>query len=148
MQEVIYEFKSLEELEILNFIKKVNNDFFPSLSERFNIKDYSKKLVKNAVIVVAKANKKIVGCCAFYANDIVKKNAYISFIAILSNYRNIGIASNIIRNVISYLHEKNFKSLDLEVYKNNTTAIAFYLSKGFEIKSQNKKSYFLSYSLL
>lgn len=147
MHEISYGVKQLDEFEILKFMKNVNNDFSPSLDQRCNIKEYSKKLANNAIIIVASTKKDVIGISAFYANDIEKKIAYISFIATLSNYRHLGIASNILKVIISFLQKKGFKSLELEVYKDNTVAVKFYLSKGFKTKLQNETSYFLYYDL-
>jgi ribosomal protein S18 acetylase RimI-like enzyme len=125
--------------EINEFLKKSDNEFHPRLSSRVNIKDYSEKLCENAVLIIAKLNNQdIVGINAFYANDINSMKAYLSNINVLQEYQGIGIASNLIKKMITYLNHKGFKEISLEVYKDNLNAISLYKYFGFDILIEKK----------
>jgi len=112
--------KSLYNLElktIIDLLKKADNDFSPKLSERTDIGDYALKLKNNANFIIASSpdNKQIYGFSAFYCNDPLKINAYITLIWVDKEYRGMGIFKKLLKKTIFYVKRQGFFKICLEV---------------------------------
>jgi ribosomal protein S18 acetylase RimI-like enzyme len=135
--------KIISSNEIYLFFIETDNDFYPQLSYRLNIKEYAKKLYMNANLIVSRdsSNNKIVGLTAFYANNYQNMNAFLSNINVKKSYSGKGIAKQMMDIMHKDLIKKGFKSITLEVYKNNSRAINIYKKQGFVIYNQKNQYY-------
>ena len=106
-------------------INKINNYVSNNIPKHIN--DYF-----NIVI-----NNKIVGCLLYYPKDdgILLDEIYIE-----EEYRNLGIGSNIISNILS-----NNSIVYLYVYKDNTKAVNLYKRLGFNIIEETEYRYYMKY---
>ena len=68
----------------------------------------------------------------------IKSEYYINNIAVLPNYRRMGIAIKLLNNIIQNL---NIKNIYLEVSKRNSKAISLYEKIGFKENGIRKKYY-------
>ena len=134
---VEYKKNKLKQSE-LHLLLQSDTDFDPNLSVRVNIEDYSKKIIENAELFEAYCNGKIAGVIAVYANDYVQKNAYITYVYCKQEYRKMGITATLLKNVIDYVYNKEFKRIYLECSINNNAAVNLY--KKFDFFVQNKNS--------
>jgi ribosomal protein S18 acetylase RimI-like enzyme len=73
-----------------------------------------------------------------------KEKCYITSLAVLQEYRNKKIASQLMKNLFEFL-EKEYQEkssneffISLDVWKDNTSGIEFYKKMGFEIVGDNK----------
>lgn len=109
----------------LKEINKINNYVSNNIPKHIN--DYF-----NIVI-----NNKIVGCLLYYPKDdgILLDEIYIE-----EEYRNLGIGSNIISNILS-----NNNIVYLYVYKDNTKAVNLYKRLGFNIIEETEYRYYMKY---
>ena len=117
---------------VLRFFNDVDHDFSPTLSSRVNLTEYTSKLLANAIVYEFIEENTIKGIVAFYANDVELTNAYISFLAIDKEFRGNGIGEILIRTVIEYLKNNNFKYIKLTV-RESSRAVEFYKKLGFSI---------------
>lgn len=131
--EVEYNLNFISSEELFEFLLLLNNDFSQKLSEKFDLSEYSVKLIKNAVIYSSHYNNQLVGLIAFYANDPNKNNAYLSLLGVTKQYRKMGMASNLFYMSYEYLKNKNFNQIQLEVYKDNVVARDFYGKHNFKV---------------
>ena len=119
----IFEFaKDLSENEVIKINNYVENEV-PKLIH----------LYSNIVV-----NNKIVGCLLFTDKDdgILLDEIYLE-----EEYRNKGIGTNIIKEVIS-----NNDIIYLWVYKENMQAISLYKKLGFVVIEETESRYFMKYS--
>ena len=119
----IYEFaKDLSE----NEINKINN----------YVKNEVPKLLNNYSNIVV--DNKIVGCLLLTPKDdgILLDEIYLE-----EEYRNKGIGTNIIKEVIS-----NNDIIYLWVYKENIQAISLYKKLGFVVIEETESRYYMKYS--
>ncbi len=79
---------------------------------------------------VAKINGDIVGYIG--AHNILGE-VYITNVAVLSKYRNKGIATGLINHLLKRVKEENADFVTLEVRKSNNKAIALYEKTGFSL---------------
>ncbi len=75
--------------------------------------------------------------------QIVLDEGNINNIAVSENFRNRGVASGILNNIISLCKERKVSVMFLEVNERNTGAIALYTKFGFE-KIGERKNYYKS----
>lgn len=119
------------QLEIENLIESIDKDFLPQLSSIISIPEYVEKIVKRSAIFSIHRDGVLVAFASVYCNDFVNFTAYMSMLAVSKEYRNNGLALNILKNCIDFLKNNNFHVLRLEVYKTNFKAINFYKKIGF-----------------
>jgi len=122
--------------DLLEFINEINNEFYGKLIVEVP-EIYVDKLLKNAEIMLHYSNNVMVGCLAFYANDHINKNAFISFIGIKNTHRDKGLGKILLTSSLVYLKKNNFNEYGLEVIKKNESAINFYMKQGF-IKQEDR----------
>ena len=114
-------------------------DYATNLSEEEinKINNYVKtnipKQISNYKLIIV--NDNIIGCLLVekYKDGILLDEIYIE-----SNFRNLGIGSSIIENII-----KDKKIIYLWVYKNNVKAIKLYLKLKFKIEEETETRYFM-----
>lgn len=122
----------------------MNKFFRHSLYTDKNFENTLCKIVSCANVVVA-YNIDVIGMVAFYANDYVNKISYITLIVTDIEYQNKGIATELFNICEYYAKSKGMKSLNLEVWKDNLNAIAFYKNKGMHfLEKKSESSYFMA----
>lgn len=90
----------------------------------------------NSKYIVAKLNEQIVGYAGIWiAIDI----AHITNIVVKKDFRNSGIGSLLLQELIAMCKNLNLLELTLEVNENNSTAIGLYEKFGFEKVRLEKK---------
>lgn len=125
--------------ELINLIKKYN---YPEkgLFIQSDLIEYVDKILMNAIIVTYYENG-LKAFIAFYCNDIINCNAYLSLLLLDDRVRGKGIGKFLLSSSIQILKQKGFKNYGLEVLKNNYGAIQLYESFEFKIVSENDLFY-------
>jgi ribosomal protein S18 acetylase RimI-like enzyme len=118
---IIYRIKSASENDIRLHLEACNSQFIPPLDTQVDLVQYAKKLFRKAVTFEALA-----GLVAAYFTDKTDKNAFITNVSLLKEYRNQGLASKLMDNCIDYAGKNNIASIRLEVNRNNITALKLY----------------------
>lgn len=88
--------------------------------------------------IVARLNNEIVG---FGGIKVVLDSADIMNIVVKKNFRNLGIGTSILNEIIALCLSLNLSSITLEVRKDNKYAISLYENFGFETLGVRKKYY-------
>ena len=88
--------------------------------------------------IVAKLNNEIVG---FGGIKVVLDSADIMNIVVKKNFRNLGIGTSILNEIIALCLSLNLSSITLEVRKDNEYAISLYKNFGFREVSLRKFYY-------
>ena len=88
--------------------------------------------------IVAKLNNEIVGFCGI---KIVLDSADIMNIVVKKDFRNLGIGTALLNEIITLCLSPNLSSITLEVRKDNEYAISLYKNFGFETLGVRKKYY-------
>lgn len=88
--------------------------------------------------IVAKLNNEIVGFCGI---KVVLDSADIMNIVVKKDFRNLGIGTALLNEIITLCLSFNLSSITLEVRKDNTPAISLYRKFGFETLGVRKKYY-------
>jgi ribosomal protein S18 acetylase RimI-like enzyme len=127
---ITYQIKKAKEEQIYSHLKECNTNFFPPLSDRVNLEEYSKKIADKAITFEAWSENTLVGLIAAYMNEETKIS-FITNVSVLKNYMGLGIAAELTKNCIEHIRQHNFKEIKLEVHKNNLSAISLYKKFNF-----------------
>lgn len=115
-----------------------------NIEKSHNIKILSKEILENDLkkdsnyYLVATLNNTLVG---YIGLSYVLDTADIISIVVKKDYTKNGIASLLLREIISFCYKKEIKNIFLEVRKSNTPAQALYNKFGFFKISERKKYY-------
>lgn len=130
---------------LINLINKYNEPHEGLLIDN-KVDVYAQKLLDNAIILTY-YDKKLIAFIAFYANDFISKNAFLSLILVDKSLRGKKIANQLLSNSIEILKIKKFKKYNLEVLKINKKAIKLYTGFGFKIVDESEMFYKMSLHL-
>ena len=102
------------------------------------------KLYKYGKIIVCRENDNVLGFIAYYDNDLVKAEAYITLIAVTAEKRNAHIGYALLCEMEKSI-PREMKRIRLEVRNDNESAKAFYCRNGFAYleASGNESSYWV-----
>jgi ribosomal-protein-alanine N-acetyltransferase len=93
---------------------------------------------ETSLFLVAKEENEVIG---YIGMSIVIDEGYIFNVAVRESYRNKGVATALINELITYGKKNNFCFLTLEVRESNRPAISLYSKFGF-LKAGERKDYY------
>lgn len=127
--------------ELKAFLREQAEDAFPDLKDEQRLNMLAEKWATNAEFCVCRDEKNLlVGMIAFYDNQPESGIAYIPHVYVSIEYRRNGFFTSMLDIVSSYVKEKGFHEIRLEVDKQNKCAQHSYQSNGFIIMcSSNSK---------
>lgn len=122
------------ENQLIDFLSRIDSDFYPPLSLMVNFIEYVRKIQEKANLVMEWDDDELVGLVILYCNDRDSLSAYIPVLGVDSSYRGKGIAKKILQSAIQIVSARGFKTLKLKA--NNPIAIHLYKGQGFKEISQ------------
>lgn len=93
---------------------------------------------ETSLFLVAKEENEVIG---YIGMSIVIDEGYIFNVAVRESYRNKGVATALINELVTYGKKNNFSFITLEVRESNQPAISLYSKFGF-IKVGERKDYY------
>lgn len=93
---------------------------------------------ETSLFLVAKEENEVIG---YIGMSIVIDEGYIFNVAVREKYRNMGVATALINELVTYGKKNNFSFITLEVRESNLSAISLYSKFGF-IKAGERKDYY------
>lgn len=126
---------------LFNFLKSIDKDFNPHLSEKVDLKEYIDKILEKAYLIHYNHDGNLIGLLVLYCNDFENKKAYIPLVGVLDGFRGNGVARKMMLECLSYVNLKGFKIIG--IHSNNPIAIDLYRRLGFRIINidSNKRVY-------
>jgi len=122
--------------------------FIPKLSEKVNISEYSEKIFNKAINFEAWDNERLIGLVSMYINEEDTSFGYITNVSIINEYKNRGIASNLLKKCIKYSKDINLNWISLKVDTKNVSAVNFYNKFNFMEEKHKNSSSFLKLELI
>lgn len=116
---------------LLAHLRAADAGFVPPLSQRVDLADYARKLATHARRIEAWESDALVGLIAVYANDAAQ-GGFITNVSVLPSHHGRGIAGELLRRTLALATEWRLPRLRLEVYADNTAALALYRRHGFQ----------------
>lgn len=133
-------------IDIYKHLKAVSPFFFPPLEGRVDIEEYANKLFTYAEREEVYYNEELTGFIAYYYTE-GEKEAFISNVSVLPDFKNKGIASSLLRKVKLFLRNKGVYKISMEV-TNNSSIIDFYRKSGFDLDKEIDNTKFMMVSYL
>lgn len=93
------------------------------------------KFISYGTVIEIIDSQQRIGFAAFYHNDKKQKRAFLSMIAVFSQYQGKGYAAKLINEAERMSIADDMKTMALEVNRNNSRAISFYQKCGYSISA-------------
>ncbi len=119
----------LEASAILSHFAQIGVDFTDNLEKRTDINLYAAKLSKLSQMNVISINNDLVGLIAYY-RSIEDNEIFVSHVGVIPIYQNKGLASELLKSVIS---DSPGFTIRLEVLEDNLAARKLYESLNFHV---------------
>lgn len=126
---------------LVNFLRKVDNDFRVPLSSKCSLDLYAHKIIENGHVICYfdEDDKSIISAIGFYCNDVIQGKAYISIMCSLPEARGFGFAKKLLSKTSRICQINNMN--EIIAYSVNPIAIHLYKSVGYEeISSSDENS--------
>lgn len=120
--------------ELLAHLRAADAGFTPPLSSRIDLAAYADKLATHARRIEAWQEGALVGLIAMYANDPAQ-GGFITNVSVLPGHQGQGIAGELLTRALALATELGLARLRLEVYADNTAAMALYRRHGFSLEA-------------
>ena len=115
--------------ELLIFLKQVESDFNPPLFQRIDVNAFVSKVLEYATVNTCRLDNDLIGTIIFYANDLLKKEAHITFLAVDYSYRGLHIASHLVQSASEEAKSKGMTKICVSTC--NPKVVGFYQNNGF-----------------
>ena len=127
--------------KIFSDVTKMHKELHPEVAEKFLEEHFDKKYynecIENSqtVFLVAELDRKVIGFLLATIKQSALREKFvmnISNIAILDDFRNNGVGTQLMEVLSNLAKTKDCARIELNVYNNNETAKSFYKNLGFE----------------
>lgn len=136
----IYNIKSLDKKYYKNYINSILEIENKCFSQPWSYQSFYQALDNpNYLFFIAiKKNNSLVGYLILYE---VLKQGFITNLGVSESFRNMGVASELLKLLINYSNINYFEFISLEVRKSNIPAINLYKKFGFQQVGERRKFY-------
>lgn len=100
-------------------------------SDNLDLDELAVKYSTYSTVLVSYIGRMPIGYIAYYRNNVETGTAYISMVVVKHDYRNQGVATQMIQMVITNCKTNGFTAVRLEVNNSNQKAICLYRKHGF-----------------
>ncbi len=121
----------MDQVQLEQFLRLVDRDFPVPLSQKQDLKEYSKKLLEKATLCFVCEDGKILSLVAGYTENLSENMAFITLVATREEARGRGLAKELVQEFISLCREKNIKAVHLYAVPTNVSAVKMYHKVGF-----------------
>lgn len=136
-------YKITEKEQIETIVLEFKSDLYDKTSIDSRLNELAQKYADLATFIVLQGNKSNIGYVAFYCNDNISYQAFISMIVIKKKEQNKGKGKELLNEVIKISKKAGMWSIGLEVVKDNDIAVRFYERNGFYKVKEKEKKYFM-----
>lgn len=128
----VFEQNEVNKHQIITFLNKVDKDFYPNLSLRVSLEEYSEKLKNYAINFCSYLDNELIGLASVYFNKR-PKYSYWTFFAVDSRFRSFGVGIELESMLIDYCKKNDSKGIEGEVRSSNKRLIRIHEMFGFQI---------------
>ena len=122
-------------------LRQCDNRFYPRLSGRVDLGNYSKKLALFADRFEAWQKNRLVGLVAAYLNNPKSRQGFISSVSVCGDFERRGLASELMQKCIQLARDKDRNMLELEVSEIDKSKRAFYFKHGFALSGKGRSGF-------
>ena len=130
---IIYCLNTASHEELNKHLARCSSLFQPNLDTYVNIKQYAKKIFKNAFRLEAWDKGALIGLLAVYLNNTETREGFITNVSVEKSHHGISIGKELLEKVIKLANDRNMRTLSLSVNKSNIPALNLYKLYGFTL---------------
>lgn len=124
---------TLDEQEVISFLKETDGLLVPALSALVDIEEYARKIVSKAVIFTAWDEGQLIGLTAIYFNK-APAYSYTTYFMVKREYQIIEMVGVELSNMVKdYNMDNGSAGLRYEIRKSNKPLLKYHLRKGAKI---------------
>lgn len=124
---------------IQGHLEACDQEFFPRLSLKVDVEDYSSKISANAQTFEAWCGDTLVGLVAAYMNDRDKRMGFITNVTVVKEFMGRGIAAELLERCVARSGQAGINAIWLEVSVKSPAAIRLYEKLGFSEVSRKEE---------
>lgn len=129
-------------------IEDCDSTFLVGITKRDNYLEILSKMQHNAIVIVARDEiGETLGYASMYANDFVRRTAFISMYGIKKEFQGNHLGKSLMDKCVGIARRNGMNRIMLEVLNINTKGLAFYTYYGFTIHDQTENGILLIYTL-
>lgn len=143
--------KAVKSEKIMVYISKINDYdiirkditecaeylYNSSLNNQNFIEKIAKKYYERSYFAEARYEGILMGVIAFYCNDDVMKEAFLSMIVVKQEYQKIGVGKKLLLYMESVCQKYGMEKIKLNVAGTNLKAQSFYVRNGYNIEKDS-----------
>lgn len=145
--EVDYQSNRASWAEIAAHLSSCDHDFVPPLSGRVDIRDYARKIAREAMRFEAWSGGTLIGLVAVYCNDQERRCAYVTSVSVLKAWAGKGIVARLLSRSVSHAKSSGMRQISLDVASDNMPAFRLYQKIGFVAGTVTKTGINMNLSL-
>jgi ribosomal protein S18 acetylase RimI-like enzyme len=123
---------------IKQYLQQCDYDFYEPLSQRVDMDTFSSKLCELSTTFIVFKNHEVAGLICTYFYNPKSLKGFITLVHVRSKYRGQHLASKLIDSVKTYATNQGFRSIELFVSKQQSSAYNLYQHHGFEVLAEEK----------
>lgn len=137
-----YNSKIISAKDIEDFLKIVDDEFDPKLSDMHNLFEYAEKVIKlsDAIFAVSKDSNKLYGMNVFYLRNRISEYCHRPFIAVSRELRGEGLAQKLTESMIRLCKVEKVSGILSQTWAKNDVSLKLHLSNGFEVYGKEKRN--------
>lgn len=128
------ELNKISKKEIEVFLKSIEGNFSPPLSERLDLVSYSVKLFEKASSLFIYVDNIPVSGIFFY-NDPTSRSVYIPIVGTLTEFQGRGYFQHILDELFNHLKDTEYNLVKLETWQ-GSKALNYYIKNGFKVEER------------
>lgn len=134
---------------LMKFLQEVDKDFTPCLSQKTDLPSFCDKILDNARLFASYSGPdKLNGLVVMYANDFIRKYAYIPLLAVSPDCRKQGIARRLMDAALGYVRSLGSEKIRVVgIHTGNPVAFRSYERLGFRLVDESNNREYLELSL-
>jgi len=128
--------------DIEEFLKIVDVEFNPKLSDIHNLFEYAKKVIKlsDAIFVVSKDNNELYGMIVFYLRNRISEYCQWTLLAVIPEQRDEGLAQKLIESMIRLCKVEKVPGILSQTWSKNDVSLKLHFSNGFKVDGKQKRN--------
>lgn len=111
----------------------------PMVTERNSIYHLFTKFFKSTSLIIESDDKKVLGFLLGFISQDDPTEAYIHLLCVIPQWRNKGLAKDLIDEFLNILSEKGCSKINLITSPGNKKALNFYMKMGFKIENEGRE---------
>lgn len=126
--------------QLIDFLSKLNTELGGRLID-VDINAYVHRITQNATIIKIEQIGELNAFIAFYENDLSLDLAFLTMIAVATDFKNMGFGKLLLETSINRIEKKGFKRYGLCVRKDNISALKLYNNYGFKFIEEKEDDF-------